>query len=95
MPLIGSELNKETGWAALSGSISGICVQGSPLPTSTTSSEETGSRTVFLHVLTAAEGQETNPPGASYRISGRGQIELTVDDVKTNLAVPEWFAWSS
>lgn len=53
-----------------------------------------GTETVFLHVLTATEAAETNPPSASYRISGPGQIELTVDDAKTILAVPDWLARS-
>jgi len=46
---------------------------------------------VFLHVLTAADAGQTNPPRTSYRISGPGQIELTVDNAHTVLAVPEWF----
>lgn len=50
--------------------------------------------TVFLHVLTATDAKQANPPKASYRISGLGQIELTVDDAKTILAVPEWFTRS-
>jgi hypothetical protein len=47
--------------------------------------------TVFLHVLTATEIEETNPPDVSYRISGPGQIELTVEGAKAKLAVPAWF----
>ena len=50
--------------------------------------------TVFLHVLTATEIEEMNPPNVSYRISGPGKIELTVDRTKTRLAVPDWFTRS-
>jgi hypothetical protein len=53
-----------------------------------------GAQTVFLHVLTATEAEEMNPPRASYRVSGPGQIELTVDDSKTSLTVPDWFTRS-
>ena len=48
-------------------------------------------QTIFLHVLTAVETEELNPPKATYRVSEDGQIELTVDGATTNLAVPEWF----
>ncbi|HUT14424.1 MAG TPA: hypothetical protein VMY42_28320 [Thermoguttaceae bacterium] len=41
--------------------------------------------------LDAADAGQTNPPRTSYRISGPGQIELTVDNAHTVLAVPEWF----
>jgi len=44
--------------------------------------------TVFLHVLTATDAEQTDPPRTSYRISGPGQLELTVGDAKTSLTVP-------
>lgn len=53
-----------------------------------------GTKTVFLHVLTATDAEEMDPPRASYRISGLGRIEVTVDEAKTSLAVPQWFTRS-
>lgn len=50
-----------------------------------------GCRTVFLHVLTAAEGAEAGPPPASYRMIGPGQVEVSVAGSTATLAVPEWF----
>ena len=50
--------------------------------------------TVFLHVLTATETEETNPPDVSYRVSGPGQIELKVAGAKAKLVVPAWFTRS-
>jgi len=50
--------------------------------------------TVFLHVLTATDAEQRTPPRASYRISGPGRIELTVEEASTTLAVPEQFTRS-
>ena len=38
--------------------------------------------------------EQIDPPRLSYRIRGPGQIELTVDDARTSLTVPEWFTRS-
>jgi hypothetical protein len=48
-------------------------------------------RTVFLHVLTAADASQAAPPKASLRLIEKGRIEVTVGDARTQLAVPEWF----
>jgi hypothetical protein len=48
-------------------------------------------RTVFLHVLTAADVDQNEPPKASYRVIKPGLIEVLVDGATTKLAVPEWF----
>jgi hypothetical protein len=50
-----------------------------------------GTRTVFLHVLTAAEAEQTVPPKVTYRPQQPGLIELCVDGMTTSLTVPEWF----
>ena len=54
--------------------------------------ESQGTQTIFLHVLTAAEGQQTAPPEASYQAGEPGEIEVTVDGISTTLAVPSWFS---
>ena len=51
----------------------------------------TGTRTVFLHVLTAVDGTESIAPNVTYRAPKRGVIELSVDGAATSLDVPEWF----
>jgi hypothetical protein len=55
---------------------------------------ETASRirqTVFLHVLTATDEGGSAPPETKLRLVNKGQVELSVDDAKTILAVPKWF----
>lgn len=52
-------------------------------------------RTLFLHVLTVAEEDETAPPEVELRLIRPGQVELWVDDAKTTLVVPRWFRNSS
>lgn len=47
-------------------------------------------RTVFLHVLTAADAGQAEPPPAAYRVVRPGVIEVTVDGAKAELQVPEW-----
>ncbi len=50
-----------------------------------------GCRTVFLHVVTATEASQADPPRASYRRIGPGRIEVRVAGAATILAVPDWF----
>lgn len=51
-----------------------------------------GPRVVFLHVLTAAGGGEMDkPPAASHRLVRPGLMEITVDESKATVGVPEWF----
>jgi len=50
-----------------------------------------GCRTVFLHVLTATEAAETTPPKAACKLRKPGLVEVTVEGLATELAVPEWF----
>jgi hypothetical protein len=47
-------------------------------------------RTVFLHVLTATEAVEREPPTAAYRFIQPGELEVSVNGTSTRLAVPEW-----
>jgi hypothetical protein len=54
--------------------------------------ESQGTQAIFLHVLTAAEGEQTAPPEASYQASEPGQIQVTVDGISTTLPVPSWFS---
>jgi len=51
----------------------------------------TGTQTVFLHVLTAAEAGAPPPPRATWRVSGPGQIEIAVAETRTHLSVPDSF----
>jgi hypothetical protein len=46
---------------------------------------------VFLHVLTAAEESQTDPPEIAIQLIGPGEAELEIDGRKTSLTVPEWF----
>ncbi len=46
-------------------------------------------QTVFLHVLTATDAGESIPPPATCRVSGPGQIEVTIDGKRTKLSVLE------
>jgi hypothetical protein len=52
---------------------------------------DSGTQTVFLHVLTATEASETTKPKTSCRVIQPGQIEVTVDTATTKLNVPPWF----
>jgi hypothetical protein len=49
---------------------------------------DSGTQTIYLHVLTATEADETTPPKATYRAGEPGRIEVTVDGATTNLTVP-------
>ncbi len=49
-------------------------------------------KTAFLHVLTATVDFESPPPQASYRVTGPGQIEVSIEDLKATLVVPSWLA---
>jgi hypothetical protein len=46
---------------------------------------------LFLHVLTAADENRTDPPEVALRLVRPGQVELRVDDAKAILVVPKWF----
>lgn len=46
-------------------------------------------RTIFLHVLTATEVGETEPPGTSFRRVGPDVLEVRVGRAATRLSVPE------
>jgi hypothetical protein len=46
-------------------------------------------RTLFLHVLTPADG-DREPPKSTWRMVGPGRLEVTVDDASTELSVPAW-----
>ena len=50
-----------------------------------------GTRTVFLHVLSAVDGSVTAAPKASCRVIAGGKIEVTVDGLTTELTVPAGF----
>lgn len=52
---------------------------------------EVGTRTVFLHVLTAADGDAPAPGEASWRLVRPGLLEVTVGGQATRLRVPHWF----
>lgn len=47
-------------------------------------------RTVFLHVLTASEGDPSTPPKIGYGLTKPGQLDLRIDDVTTSFEVPTW-----
>jgi len=49
-------------------------------------------RTVFLHVLTAAEADQAAPPKASVRLVRPGRLQVTVGAAATVLSVPSWFS---
>jgi hypothetical protein len=46
---------------------------------------------VFLHVLTAAEESQTDPPEIAIQLIDPGEVELKVDGRKTILTVPKGF----
>jgi len=48
-------------------------------------------QTVFLHVLTATDEDGSGSLKTELRLVSPGRVELSVDDVKTILAVPKWF----
>ena len=48
-------------------------------------------RTVFLHVLTAADADAAAAPEASCRLVRPGRAQVTVGGLSTTLEVPEWF----
>lgn len=47
-------------------------------------------RMVFLHVLTACDANQTQPPKAAWRSTGSGSIEVTVEGAATEFVVPDW-----
>jgi hypothetical protein len=49
-------------------------------------------RTIFLHVLTATETSEAEPPAAAVRRLEAGTLEVCVGAAATRLSVPEWAA---
>lgn len=49
-----------------------------------------GTRTVFLHVLTATGAEETRPPAVRWRLAARGRLEVHVEGTAAVFAVPEW-----
>lgn len=48
-----------------------------------------GTRTVFLHVLTATGAEETRPPEARWRMAAPGRLEVRVEGAAALLEVPE------
>ncbi|MBN1418780.1 MAG: hypothetical protein JXP34_08380 [Planctomycetes bacterium] len=49
-----------------------------------------GTRTVFLHVLTAVDADRAKPPDATCRLAKPGRLDVTVDGATMALAVPDW-----
>jgi len=47
-------------------------------------------RMVFLHVLTAVDARQEQPPRAACRLTQAGRLEVAVDGESTRLSVPEW-----
>jgi hypothetical protein len=47
-------------------------------------------RTVFLHVLTVVEGDQSAPPDVDCRLVEPGQIKLRINGASTQLVVPGW-----
>ncbi len=50
-----------------------------------------GRRTVFLHVLTATDGDRARPSESSMRMIRPGRLEVRIDGSRTSLSVPKWF----